>query len=108
MQFHPIHISLGLEILNSQDFMICPKYSELTNEISEYEWDNILKDINEKSASGNSGIGYLVIKRLPPRLQNLIRETYNLMLISGHGNFPRLSPFRNQKNLITTWPTLDQ
>ncbi|POG74174.1 hypothetical protein GLOIN_2v1771600 [Rhizophagus irregularis DAOM 181602=DAOM 197198] len=44
-----------LEILNSQDFMICPKYSELTNEISEYEWDNILKDINEKSASGNSG-----------------------------------------------------
>ncbi|CAG8585358.1 20492_t:CDS:2 [Rhizophagus irregularis] len=46
---------MELLVDSKEDFMICPKYSELTNEISEYEWDNILKDINEKSASGNSG-----------------------------------------------------
>ncbi|CAG8442949.1 20090_t:CDS:2 [Rhizophagus irregularis] len=47
-------------------------FDEVLTEIDDEEWDTILKSVNEKSAAGVTGVNYIMIKKLPPGLQNLI------------------------------------
>ncbi|PKY44834.1 hypothetical protein RhiirA4_542145 [Rhizophagus irregularis] len=89
------------------------RFDEVLTEIDDEEWDTILKSVNEKSAAGVTGVNYIMIKKLPPRLQNLIRCALNLILTMGYlpnntiGNSRPLFRFQNQKNSTITWQTLD-